>query len=1847
MTDVSERVASLSEEKRALLMQRLRSRAAAASTVPVRPADAPVPLSSGQERLWFMEQFAPGTAAYAVTFVKRLRGALDVALLEQALAALSARHESLRMRFPTTPDGQPELIIDAPGPVVLRTVDLTRDAGAAGSPEDRAADVVNAEVARGFDLGAEPLVRPLLVRLGAEDHVFLFAMHHITSDGQSIGILERELFALYGALHAGVAADLPELPVQYGDFAIWERTRLAGTALRSDIAYWREQLADLPSLELPCDHPRPVEQKFDGEMHSFFWGRETAAAVNELARRHGSTLYMTLLAGFEALLARSCGQYDFAIGSPVAGRPHRELEGVVGSFVNMLTMRARLSDDLAFGELLDRTRETALDAFAHQEAPFDQLVNELKIERDSSRSALFQVTFALNNLTDPAAPDSDAPKQVGGLTVDPFGSKVTYTQFDLALYMSETPDGLAGCFTYRTDLFAPTTVARLASGLELVLRAAAEDSTTPLGDLPVLFAEERERALGEWAGTASREPLHGTLDELVGAQAARTRDAPALVFGTESLTHGELDRRANQVANRLRRLGVGPDTRVAICLEQSLELATVVLGVLKAGGAYLPVDPEQPRDRLEYVLADSGAAVLVTDSEHRAKMPGYAGIVLDLDTEREAVARESDTAGVRSSSPRSLAYVIYTSGTTGRPKGVGVEHREIVDYLESISSVLDVEPGASFGLLQSLSFDFSMLMFYLPLTTGGCLHLLPRRSSGLELAEAVDRTGLDYLKMTPSHLASLSAEVEIRSLLPRRALVLAGEASSAAWARGLAAEGRCAVFNSYGPTETVAAVTVHEVRVDGTDTGASAPIGRPLPNVRAYVLDDRLRPVAPGVVGELYIGGRTHARGYLGKPGLTAERFVADPFGSGGRLYRTGDLARWLADGTLEFRGRRDHQVKIRGYRVELAEVEAALAAFPGVGQVLVDLRGTEGQERLVAYLEKTEGAVEASTAELRSHLLDLLPEYMVPARFAWYDHFPLQAHGKVDRKALPDPDGERPEQTTGYQAPTDKVQQTIADIWAQVLDLDRVGIHDDFFSLGGHSLLATQVVARVRRAFPGSDHQIRVVDLFKHPTVAQLAALLAERGDSGPQERRLLQELTPAVPDDQRIATYVCLPQGGADAVVYQPLADALPSGYTLLSAAVPGHEVGVIEEQLPIDEVAELCVKEILERVRGPLVLYGHCGPGSALAVAVSQRLEAAGRDIEALYLGGVFPFARPTGRILGPLSRFAALDRLRSDRVHATALQGLGADVTGLDAEQVRFMVQAMRNDGRMAEDYFTRITEEGARKLDAPVISVIGEQDPTTEFSQERYTEWGFLSDSTSLVVLAEAGHFFPKYRPAELAEIVTTVHRSITDGTADALRADGRPADRTWWLQAHRDTAAERSDADRSQAAPDVTEAPAPTMGRFLAVALGQLVSMTGSALTEFALPVWIYLQTGSLARFGLMALLALAPGIFVAPLAGAVVDRCDRRRVMIVSDLLCGGIQAVMLALVWSGSLQVWHIYVLVALLSPVVTFQRLAYASAVPQLAPKRYLGHANGVVQLATGVAQFLVPLAAVAVLAGIGLRGVLVFDVLSYLFAVAVVLLVRFPATLAFTRRESMAAEIAGGFRFSLGQRNFRSMLVFFAALNLFISPLFVMLAPLVLSFSSLSSVAAVSVAAGAGAMCGGLLMSLWGGPSRRRMGGLRLAAALLGISVMVAGLRPSVLLVAVGAFGMIFGVTLVNAIISTIIQVKVPQRFQGRIFAINTMIAGATVPIGFGLVAPYGPRLLDPLVAPGGALANSVGSLIGTAPGRGVGLLYLVCGLAVVLLVLVVSRVRPIARFDTEVQDALPDDLVGLEAMRQQA
>ncbi|MFJ2060586.1 amino acid adenylation domain-containing protein [Streptomyces sp. NPDC087908] len=1827
---------ALSDAKRELLRRRIASRARHQAVVPRRAPGTPVPLSFAQERLWFMEQFAPGTSAYNIPVVRRLRGTLDADAFRAALDTSTARHETLRSRYPATEDGRPLLVVDPPGPAAFSLTEAADEASA-----ER---IVDAAAAVPFDLEKGPLFRSLLVRLADDDHVLLLLVHHSVSDGWSSEVLLGEILRSYAARVAGAPDPLPELAVQYGDFALWQRDRLSGERLAGELAHWSRELAGVEPLELSFSLPRPSRQTFEGAGYAFAVDRALLDRLAALGDRHDATLHMVLLAAFQLLLSRYSGQRDFAVGSPVAGRPEPELEPLVGMFVNVLALPARLEGDPTFAELIRRTRETCLDAYAHQELPFAQLVSELNAPRDVSRPPVFQAVLAVQNYavqrddTGPALP----------LRVEPFGVRASGTRFDIELFLQEWPEGLYGSFNYNTDLFAEEDVAAVAAHLGRLLDAVVDAPDTRLSGLETLTDEERAFETERFNHTAVDRPAT-TLTALFAEQAARTPDAVAVaVEDRPALTYRALDALAGRVAARLAAEGVGPGDLVAVSAERSPELVAGLLGVLRTGAAYTPLEPDYPAERLAFLLADSEAPVLLTQ-RGLATPDGCAARVLLLDDPAEWPRAREVPHGPR---PEDTAYLIHTSGSTGRPKGVPNTHGAIANRIQWMQAAYPIGPDDAVLQKTPIGFDVSVWEFFWPLTTGARIVLARpggQKDSGY-LRDLVVSAGVTVAHFVPAMLTTFLTEEGVERCTGLRRVVCSGEALPPDTARELTSRlPGLRLANLYGPTEAAVDVSAWEC------AGAmeTVPIGLPIDNTRLYVLDELLRPVPPGAPGELHIGGTAVALGYHRRPGLTATRFVPDPYGPpGARLYRTGDLARRRPDGTLEHLGRIDQQVKLRGLRIEPGETEAALRAQPGVADAAVVLREDRpGDRRLVGYVVTAEGADEPDPAALRATLRRSLPDHQVPTAFTVVPELPLTPNGKLDRRALPVPAVHR---AAGAAAPETPAEILLAGIWAEVLGLPRVGADEDFFDLGGHSLLATQVVAKARKRLTEAGAEpISVMDLFTHRTVRELAAVAArDERERGP--RSLLHRLTRAVPAERRRLTLVCVPYGGGSAVVYQPVADALPPDTELWAVSIPGHDLGVTEERLSFDALATGIAQEVRERVEGPLVVYGHCAVGTALAVAVARSLEASGRELEGVYAGAQYPFAKPRSRLLTALGKIASLEPLVGDRTYANWLTGMGVDTSELDEEQVRFVIGNMRRDTRAAEDWFTRAIAEvadGGPRLRAPLVSLVGDRDPAADFYQERYREWLLLAERSAVAVLDEGGHFFITYRAAEVAEAVTTVHRAVLDGTTTTLPTASPES--SWWFHGETGSDAAAPAATGPDTGPGPVPAgdgpsvasasdggPEPAMGRFLLVAGGQLASIIGSALTEFALPIWILLETGSMARYALYAVVAMLPGILVGPLAGALVDRMDRRRVMLVGDVAAGATQAGLLVLLLTGQLRSWEVYVLLGVLSVALTFQRLAYASAVPQLVPKRYLGHANGIVQLAFGTAQFVVPLAAVALMAAIGLRGILVIDVISYATAIGILLAVRFPRTLPWTRRESLVAEIRNGFAHAWRHRGFRSMLLWFAGLNVFLSPLFLLTTPLVLTFDDLGGAARVAVAGGAGALLGGVAMGFWGGPRRHRLRGMLALAGLLALAGAVTGLRANLWVVALGAFGMSFSLALVNGIYATIVQTKVAQRFHGRVFALNTLIAWSTLPLGHGVVAPLGSAFFGPLMEPGGALAPVFGPLVGTGPGRGIALMYVLFGLAMAGLVALGLRLPSLARFDRDVPDAEPDDLVGL-------
>jgi amino acid adenylation domain-containing protein len=1032
-----------------------------------------LPLSFAQQRLWFLDQLEPGSATYNIPMALRLSGQLNVEALRLAFEELVRRHEALRTSF-AVHQGQPRQLIHPPPSWTLPTVDLSALPASAQEPE--VLRLASQQALLPFNLATGPLIRTTLLRLAPTEHVLLLCMHHAVSDGGSMGLLTRELAAFYEGFCSQRPASLPHLPIQYADFAAWQRQWLQGEVLERQLTYWRQKLAGAPpALELPTDKPRPPIQSFRGSSLPVQLPKALSESLKALAQKEGATPFMLLLAAWQLLLSRYSGQQDVCIGSPIAGRTRSETEGLIGFFVNTLVLRSRLASSDSFRQLLAQVRSSTLEAYEHQHLPFEKLVEALQPQRDLSRSPLFQAMFVLQ----------DAPEQalsVQGLSLRPLDIPSSTAMFELTLSLSGSPEGFTGSLEFNTDLFERDTASRLAANFSTLLHSLCDNPDQSLSELSVLSAQERQRLLLDW--NATQAPFDNScIQQLFAQQVARTPDAIALAFGDTQLTYRQLHLRSNQLAHRLQSLGVGPDVRVGLSLSRSVELIVGMLAILKAGGTYVPLDPTYPRDRLAYMLQDSGAPVLLTQ-QHLANALPHDGVkVLCVDSDA-SLDKESPLEPTSACTPLNTAYAIYTSGSTGKPKGVLVIHRTVANFFAAMDLRLEQPADHKVWLaVTSVSFDISVLELLWTLCRGFKVVLQSDTFDSGWLPQQVQRHRVTHLQCTPSLAQALLLEPQsAEALKSLRQMLVGGEALPPSLARQLR-DRVPSLLNMYGPTETTIWSSSHPVH----QAEGPIPLGTPIANTQLYVLDSSLRPVPTGVAGELFIAGDGVVRGYLNRPDLTADRFVPDPFSSspGARMYRTGDMARWRADGTVDFLGRGDNQVKLRGFRIELGEIESALNQHASVRSSVVVVReDVPGDKRLVAYLIAKQGH-SIDSAELRLAVKQRLPEYMVPSLFVALEAFPLTPNGKVDRKALPVPEGDQSRREDTHAAPRTPLEETVASVFREVLGHNAVGVNDDFFELGGHSLLATQVVSRLRARL---EVDLSVRTMFDARTVATLA---------------------------------------------------------------------------------------------------------------------------------------------------------------------------------------------------------------------------------------------------------------------------------------------------------------------------------------------------------------------------------------------------------------------------------------------------------------------------------------------------------------------------------------------------------------------------------------------------------------------------------------------------------------------------------------------------------------------------------------------------------------------------------------
>ena len=1151
------------------------------------------PLSFAQQQIWLHAQMVPGLPIYNEPVTIQRHGALDVRALGRALTEIVRRHHAWRTAFQLV-DGEPVQVIQPVAPVLLPLTDLSHLPPSQREAEARR--LANEDALRPFDLSEGPLFRVLLVRLSDNEHRLFFTLHHIIFDGYSIyRVLLGELATLYAAYARGEDSPLTELPVQYPDFAVWEREWLVrDDRLASQLAYWRRQLQDNSPVELSSDRRRPPIQSFRGAIHPLAISKDLSDALKLLSRREGTTLFMTLLAGFAVLLQRYCPQDSVAIGTVSSGRKRSELEGLLGYFLNPVVLRNDLSGNPTFRELLRRTRNVVLDALSNDDAPFTHVVNEVRPSRSLSVTPLFQVLLTL----EPPLPDTQ-----DGWTVALTQSEVDtgITKFDLCLELDDRPNGIIGRFKYSTDLFQPETIARMATHLITLMEGVVADPDQPISALPLLTPRERHQVCIEWNETVADFPSRLCLQEMVEEQADRAPEAVALIDGGVELSYRELERRSNQLAAYLVEQGIGPEVAVGLCLEPSWEMIAGILGVLKAGGACVPLDPTYPPERLAHILEDTQLRVLLTQSRLQSLLPPVNGETICLDTGWSRIASGSSDRLPARCKPENLAYVIYTSGSTGKPKGVQVTHRNLVHSTYARRLYYGPE-GGRFLLLSSFGFDSSLAGIFGTLARGGSLVLTsgPLQSYLTQLAQIISRHQVSHLLCVPSLYGLLLDQAKSGELSSLQVAIVAGEPCPFELVeRHARVLPQARLFNEYGPTEAAVWSTVYECKAE--QPGRIVPIGRPIPNARTYVLDPHRNPLPVGVPGELYVGGPGVVRGYLNRGEETGARFVPDTFhpAEGARLYKTGDLVRYLPGGNLEYLRRLDHQVKINGFRIELEEIEAVISEFKGIRQVVVIVRREKkGEPRLVAYLVPAGAQFDADS--LRGHLSRRLPEAMIPSAFVTLPGLPLMPNGKVNRAALPTPD--QPASSAEFAPPDGVLEEKLAEIWKAVLSKNKIGATDNFFDLGGNSLLVAKLLLRLEQRL---EKRLSLADIFQAPTIRQLASML-----EGRSVRVQHPAIVPIQPNGSEPPLFWV--RGGP---LFRPLANRLGGHQPVLGIHLPAPDASRLSVPYKFEEIAEALVSRMREvQPEGPYRIAGLC-VNAVIAYEMARQLTLKGQQVALL--------------------------------------------------------------------------------------------------------------------------------------------------------------------------------------------------------------------------------------------------------------------------------------------------------------------------------------------------------------------------------------------------------------------------------------------------------------------------------------------------------------------------------------------------------------------------------------------------------------------------------------------------------
>ncbi|MGE5631076.1 MAG: amino acid adenylation domain-containing protein, partial [Caulobacteraceae bacterium] len=1558
------------------------------------------------------------------------------------------------------------------------------------------------------------------------------------------------------------------------------------------------------------DYPRPGIQRFEGESVSFRLEKDLTEKLKKVCKANGATLYMILLSAYNILLSRYSGQEDIIIGSAAAGRPHADLHNMVGVFVNTLAMRSYPEGNKTFNEFLQEVKNNALSAYENQDYQFEKLVERLDIRKDLSRNALFDTMFILQNT-------ENKEIQLDNVRIKQFQFERGVSKFDITLEAEEKGEEIKFDLEYCSKLFKRATIERMIGHFKNILKETSENPEIKLCEINMLSEEEKRKILAGFNNTKAQYPKDKTICEVFEEQVKKAPDNIAVVYEGEKLTYGELNEKANSLAGSLREKGVTADSIVGIMVERSLEMMVGIVGILKAGGAYLPISPDYPDDRIKYMLEDSKAAIVLTQ-KHLLDTMKFDGIAIDLEDNKLYQGNKTNLEIVNN--PNNLAYVIYTSGSTGKPKGVMIQHGSVINLVTGLGKIIYDKYIAplNVALIAPYVFDASVKQIFASILRGNCLYIIPEeyRTIGEKLVEYYIDNSIDISDGTPSHFKlMLSDNREKIKDMPVKHFIIGGEELSVNVVKDFLAffkDRKPDITNIYGPTECCVDSTAFLIDSDRLDKLNTIPIGRPLVNYSVYVLNNYNKLQPAGVAGELCIAGAGLARGYLNKPELTEEKFAANPFDPGKKMYKTGDLVRWLSDGNIEFLGRIDHQVKIRGYRIEIGEIEALIKSHPSVKDSVVIVRkDNTAEKRLIAYIvSKTNNDDKYSEASLREHLKKNLPKYMIPAVFVQLEKIPLNANGKVDRFALPEPDMLQRDSNEGYIAPRNKEEIEMAELWAKILGTPEIGIDDDFFDLGGDSFKAIRLV----RSINGS---LGVMELFKNSTIRELAAYLSKDSSN---KRTMLHELTKPIDEKNKAASLICFPYGGGSAISFQPLANALPKNYSLYAVELPGHDYSCPDEELAsIEESASRCFEEIKQNVKGPIVLYGHC-LGATMAALVAYKLEEAGIQLDGVFVGAMFPNPRISNKFFNIWDKI--FPSQLTDKGNRDMLKTIGGLNSGISSAETEFILRNLKHDSKECIRWYTQFYNSKERaKLKAPITCVIGEGDRATEFYQERYKEWEHFSENVDLKPIKQAGHFFFKNQAAELTEIIkekVDLWQGRSSTAAEIKKMDER-----------KENAAELRTPAKKQVSP--------SMNLFLIVAIVQIISEIGTILSTFGTGIWVFKQTNVLSQFAMMFLLGVLPTILILPISGVIVDRFDRRLILIASDILSAICSFSLLALLYNNGLQIWQVYIYTIAASVAICFRQPAYMAAITQITPKMYLPQANSVSQFSVAIGGILASICGGVFMDSIGFKGLVAIDFATFVISLVTLAFLRFPDTMFKRLEEPILKELMGGWNFIIKRKSLVVMVIFFLITNFLVSIFDVTMTPLILSFTNPSVLGVINAFSGIGVLCGAMAMLITGGLKKRAKGMVGFVAP-LAVSMIIAGTRPLPAFAAIALFGASLSVTIVNIHWQSLIQVKVGLELQGRVFAINRMMVAVLTPVSYITAGILADRVFSPIMEYGIFNSPIVDLILGIGAGRGMRLNLLIAGAVLFVWSIMGLRYKQLVEMDDILEDAIPGEII---------